>query len=126
MFSDPPTVTNIRNVSTICVTSLNITWDAPNVTCGNVSYNVSVAQPPTEGDAITTTNITSLSITGLNYSLPDVEITVTAINRAGRGNGRMFLVQLPRSMSKCCTYKCIHLCLHNLLNDEFLLISQSS
>ena len=101
-FTDLPAVTNIRNVSRICVTSFNISWDPPNsITCGDVSYEVSVVQPPIEGDAVTTTVNTFLSITGLNNSLPDVKITVTASNRAGRGDGRMFPVHLPRSLGKC-------------------------
>ena len=102
-FTDLPTVANIRNTSRICVTSLNVSWDAPNNTrCGDVSYEVSIYPPPIEGDAVVTTVDSFLSVTGLNNSLPDVTITVTAINRAGRGDGRMFLVQLPRSLGKCC------------------------
>ena len=100
-FTDLPTVTNIRSVST-CVTSLNISWDAPSITCGDVSYEVSISPPPIEGDAVVTTVDSFLSVTGLNNSLPDVTITVTAINRAGRGDGRMFPVQLPKSLGKCC------------------------
>ena len=59
-----------------------------------------ISPPPIEGDAIITTIDTFLSITGLNNSLPDVVITVTASNRAGQGEGRMLSVQLPRSMGK--------------------------
>ena len=102
-FIDRPTVTNIRNVSTICVTYLNISWDPPSITCGDVSYEVSVAQPPIE--VIPTVN-TFLSITGLNNSLPDVTITVTASNRAGQGDDRIFIAQLPPSKGKYCTCKC--------------------
>ena len=101
-FTDLPTVTNIRNTSRICVTSLNISWDAPSITCGDVSYDVSISQPPIEGDAVVTTIDSFLSVTGLNNSLPDVTITVTAIDRVGRGDGRMFPVQLPKSLGKCC------------------------
>ena len=101
-FTDLPTVTNIRNVSKVCVTSFNISWDPPNnITCGDIFYEVSVSQPPIEGDAITTTVNTFLNVTGLNNSLPDVTITVTASNRAGQGDGRMFSVQLPGSLGKC-------------------------
>ena len=107
IFTDLPTVANIRNEST-CVTSLNISWDAPNsITCGDVSYEVSTSPPPIEGDAVTTTVNTFLSITGLNNSLPDVTVTVTASNRAGQGDGVVFFVQLPRSVGKCCTYEYI-------------------
>ena len=108
IFTDLPTVANIRNVSRICVTSLNISWDTPNsITCGDMSYEVLVSPPPIEGDAVTTTVDTSLSVIGLNNSLPDVTITVTASNRAGQGDGMMFFVELPRSVGKCCTYEYI-------------------
>ena len=100
-FADLPTVTNIRNTSRICVTYFNISWDAPSITCGDVYYEVLISQPPIEGDAVVTTVGSFLSVTGLNNSLPDVTITVTAINRVGRGDGRMFPVQLPRSLGKC-------------------------
>ena len=102
-FTDLPTVTNIRNTSRICVTYFNISWDAPDsITCGDVYYEVLISPPPIEGDAVVTTVDSFLSITGLNNSLPDVTITVTAVNRAGRGDDRMFPVQLPRSLGKCC------------------------
>ena len=103
-FADLPTVTNIRNIPRICVTYFNISWDAPSITCGDVYYEVSISPPPIEGDAVVTTVDSFLSVTGLNNSLPDVTVTVTAINRAGRGDGRMFLVQLPKSLGKCCPY----------------------
>ena len=100
-FIDLPTVSNIRNTSRICVTYFNISWEAPSITCGDVYYEVSISPPPIEGDAVVTTVDSFLSVTGLNNSLPDVIIIVTAINRAGRGDGRMFPVQLPKSLSKC-------------------------
>ena len=104
-FTDLPTVTNIRNISRICVTYFNISWDAPNsITCGDVYYEVSISPPPIERDAVVTTVDSFLSVTGLNNSLPDVTITVTAINRAGRGDGRMYSVPLPKSLGKCCPY----------------------
>ena len=102
-FTDLPTVTNARNTSRICVTSLNISWDVPSITCGDVSYEVSISPPPIEGDAVVTTVDRFLSVTGLNNSLPDVTITVTAVNRVGQRNGSVFSVQLPRSLGKCCT-----------------------
>ena len=101
IFTDLPTVSNIRNTSRICVTYFNISWDAPSITCGDVYYKVLISPPPIEGDAVVTTVDSFLSVTGLNSSLPDFTITVTAINRAGRGDGRMFPVQLPRSLGKC-------------------------
>ena len=101
-FTDLPTVTNIRNTSRICVTSLNVSWDTPSIRCGDVYYEVLISPPPIEGDAVVTTVDSFLSVTGLNNSLPDVTITVTAINRAGRGDGRMYSVQLPKSLGKCC------------------------
>ena len=100
--ADLPTVTNIRNTSRICVTSLSISWDAPSITCGDVYFEVSISPPPIEGDAVVTTVDSFLSVTGLNNSLPDVTITVTAINRAGQGDGEMFQVQLPYSLGKYC------------------------
>ena len=97
-FTDLPKVTNIRNTSRICITSLNISWDAPSITCGDLYYEVSISPPPIEGDAVTITADRFLSITGLNNSLPDVTITVTAVDRVGQGEDRMFPVQLPRSL----------------------------
>ena len=103
-FTDLPTVSYIRNTSTICVTYFNITWDAPSITCGDVYYEVSISPPPIEGDAVVTTVDRFLSVTGLNNSLPDVTITVTAIDRVGQRNGSVFSVQLPRSLGKYIYY----------------------
>ena len=77
-FTDLPTVTNIRTVSEICATSFNISWDISNSTYGDVSYEVSISPPPVEGNAIATTDNMFYSVTGLNNSLPNVTITVTA------------------------------------------------
>ena len=101
IFTGLPTVSNIGNISRICVAYFDISWDAPNITCGDVYYEVSISPPPIEGDAVVTTVDSFLSVTGLNNSLPDVTITVTAINRAGRGDGRLFVIQLPKSLGKC-------------------------
>ena len=100
--TDLPTVTNIRNTSRVCVTSLNISWDASSIICGDVYYEVSISPPPIEGDAVVTTVDSFLSVTGLNNSLPNVTITVTAIDRVGQRDGGMFLVQLPKSLGECC------------------------
>ena len=109
IFTDLPTVANIRNVSTICVTSFNISWDPPNsITCGDVSYEVSISPPPIEGDAVITTVNTFLSVAGLNNSLPNVTIIVTARNRAGRGDDRILSLQLPRPVCKYYTYKLMY------------------
>ena len=85
----------------ICVTSFNISWDPPNITCGNVSYEVSVAQSPVEGDAVnnTTTADTFFSIIGLNNSLL-VTVTVTATDRVGQRNGNTTYFQLRISKGK--------------------------
>ena len=101
-FTDLPTATNIRPVSEICVTSFNISWDVSNsITCGDVSYEVSISPPPIEGNAIATTDNMFYSITGLNNSIPNVIITVTAINnRRGRGNNGTILVKLPKPLGK--------------------------
>ena len=109
--ADLPTVTNIRNVSEICVTSFNISWNISNsMTCGDVSYEVSISPPPVKGNAIATTDNMFYSVTGLNNSLPNVTITVTISNREGQENNKTFFVKLPKSIgmyiSVCavCTY----------------------
>ena len=117
-FTDLPTVSNIRNTSRICVTSLNISWDAPSITCGDIYYEVLISPPPIEGDAVVTTVDSFLSVTGLNNSLPDVTITVTAISRAGRGDGRMFPVQLPKSLGKCCMCKYQCACMYIIFKNS--------
>ena len=100
-FTDLPTATNIRSSST-CITSFNISWDASNsITCGDVSYEVSISPPPIEGNAVTTTVDRFYSVTGLNNSLPNVTVTVTARNRAGQGKVMMHHVQLPELLGKC-------------------------
>ena len=45
-----------------------------------------ISQPPIEGDAVVITVDSFLSVTRLNNSLPDVTITVTAIDRVGQRN----------------------------------------
>ena len=101
---DLPTATNIRNVSRICVTSFNISWNPPNVTCGDVSYEVSISPPSIEGNATATTVDRFYNVTGLNNSLPNVTITVTASNRAGVGSNRTLSIKLPEPLGKCyCT-----------------------
>ena len=93
-------------MSRICVTSFNISWDASNsITCGDVSYEVSISPPPIEGNATATTVDRFYSVTGLNNSLPNVTITVTASNRAGQGDNMTFPVQLPKPLGKCYMYK---------------------
>ena len=87
-------------MSEICVTSFNITWDVSNnITCGDVSYEVSISPPPIEGNTIATTDNMFYSVTGLNNSIPNVTIAVTAIsNRGGRGNNWTFLVELSKPL----------------------------
>ena len=104
-FTDLPTATNIRTVSEICVTSFNISWNIFNSTCGDLSYEVSISPPPVEGNAIATTDNMFYSVTGLNNSLPNVTITVTASNSEGQGNNRTFFVELPKPR---CTYVSVH------------------
>ena len=100
-FTDLPTATNIRNISRICITSFNISWDASNsITCGDVSYEVSISPPPIEGNAVTTTVDRFYSVTGLNNSLPNVTVTVTARNRAGQGEATMHLLLLPKPLGE--------------------------
>ena len=112
-FTDLSTATNIRNVSRICVTSFNISWDASNsITCGDVSYEVSISPPPIEGNAVTTTVDRFYSVTGLNNSLPNVTVTVTARNRAGQGEAVIHHVQLPKPLGKCCMHNHISVLLN--------------
>ena len=108
-FTDLSTVRNIRNRSKICVTYIDITWDAPSITCGDVSYEMILSQSHSKGDAIkfltsftALVNSRMLRIAGLNNSLPDITITVTTIDRVGQRNGSVFSVQLPKSLGKCC------------------------
>ena len=103
-FTDLPTVTNIRHISTICVTSLNISWDPSSIRCGDVSYEVLVSQPTIEGGTVEVLNISGLvdrflSLSGLNNSLP-VEITVTATDRVGQRIGSTAVLQLRVSEGK--------------------------
>ena len=120
-FTDLPTVIDVRNISKICVTHFNISWDAPNITCGDVSYEVSISPPPIEGDAVTTVD-RFLGVTGLNNSLPNVTITVTASDRVGQRNSMMFSVQLPRSLGNCFMYIHISIPVTPFSINEFLLI----
>ena len=55
---------------------------------------MSISPSPIEGDAVVTTVNSFLSATGLNNSLPDVTITVTAIDRVGQRNDNAFVLQL--------------------------------
>ena len=105
MFSALPGVTNIRSISEICVTSLNISWNAPNITCGDVFYSVSVSQDSNEGNATVdrfpfVTPLNSSNVSGLDNNLSDVTITVTAIDRVGKRNGSIFSQQLCKSEGK--------------------------
>ena len=100
-FTDIPAANfNFIPVSEICITSFNISWDVSNsITCGDaVSYEVSISPPPIEGNTVATTENKFYSVTGLNNSLPNVTITVTASNRGGRGNNRTFFVELPKPL----------------------------
>ena len=62
---------------------------------------MSISPPPIEGDAVTTTDDMFYNVTGLNNSLPNVTITVTARNRRGQGNNRTVFVELPKPLGKC-------------------------
>ena len=111
IFTDLPLPINLRNVSTICVTFFNISWNAFNgITCGDVSYEVLVYQSSIgqSMEEITRINDTFYSITGLNNNDPDVMVTVTASNRAGQGN-MSITVRLPPSLGKCYLRICISL-----------------
>ena len=88
-------------MSEICVTFFNISWDVSNnITCGDVSYEVSISQSPIKGDAVITTDNMFYNVTGLNNSFPNVTITVTARNRAGQGNNKTVFVELPKPLGK--------------------------
>ena len=102
-------------MSEVCVTSFNISWDVSNnITCGDVSYEVSISPPPIGGDAVTITDDMFYNVTGLNNSLPNVTITVTARNRAGQGNNRTVLVELPKPLGRC-TYVCTYVWMDKIL-----------
>ena len=104
-FIDIPSPVGLRTVSTICVTYFNISWNASNrITCGDVSYNMSVFQSSIGQSMEQFTRVGDTfysSVTGLNNSDPDVMITVTASNKAGQGNMNIS-VCLPPSLGKCC------------------------
>ena len=91
-------VTDITNSSRICLTSFNISWNISNtsIICGDVSSNVSIFQPSIEGN-VTTTNDTFFNVTGLNNTLRNVIVNVTAKNSAGQGNISTFSRELPKS-----------------------------
>ena len=98
---------DLRNVSNPCVTSFNISWNASNrMICGYVSYEVSISPAPIEGKAIATADNMFYSVTGLNNSIPNVTVTVTASNKAGQGS-MSISVTLPKSLGKC--YVCIYM-----------------
>ena len=101
---DLPSPIDLRNVSRICVTFFNISWNASNrIACGVVSYEVFGSQPQIEGRMENITRVDDtfyFSITGLNNSNPNATITVTASNRAGQGN-MSISVRLPEPLGKC-------------------------
>ena len=106
-FTDRPTANN-TGISSTCITSFNISWDASNsITCGDVSYEVSISPPPI-GSEETITNITNTfyHFTGLNNNLHIFTVTVTARNRAGQGNVTLNHLQLPEPLGKCCMHNC--------------------
>ena len=104
IFTDLPSPVDLRTVSRICVTYFNISWNASNrITCGDVSYEVSVFQSSIEQSMEEITRVGDVfyfTINGLNNSDPDVMVTVTASNRAGQGN-MSIPVHLPPSLGKC-------------------------
>ena len=108
IFTDLPSPVDLRT-STICVTFFNISWNASNgITCGNISYEVSVFQSSIGQSVKEITRIGDVfysSITGLNNSDPDVMVTVAASNRAGQGN-MSIPVRLPPSLGKSYVWMC--------------------
>lgn len=83
---------------------MSITWDAPSVTCGDVYYNVSVSQSPSEENATSFEFVDCgdrcVNVTGLNNDLPDVTVIVTATDRVGRVTVGISVLQLLISESK--------------------------
>ena len=67
---------------------------------------MSISPPPIEGNAVTTTVDRFYSVTGLNNSLPNVNVTVTARNRAGQGNSTVYHQMIPMSGGKCSLHNC--------------------
>ena len=117
-FTDLPSPVDLRT-STICVTFFNISWNASNrITCGDVSYEVSVFQSSIEQSMEQFTRINDTyysSVTGLNNSDPDVMVIVTASNRAGQGN-MSIPVRLPPSLGKCYVCVCtVRMYVHNIM-----------
>ena len=120
-FIDLPPV-DLRTISTICVTFFNISWNASNgITCGDVSYEVSVFQSSIGQNIKEITRIGDIfysSITGLNNSDSDVTVTVTASNIARQGN-MSISVHLPPSLGKCYACMCtvrMYTCEYNNTN----------
>ena len=94
-FSGLATVTNIRSVLT-CVTSLIITWDEPNITCGVVNYEVSVSQNEGDAEFFNGTEVDNrmIHVSGLDNNLP-VTVNVTIIiDRVGERNDNSSDLQL--------------------------------
>ena len=103
-FTDIPSPIDLRNISRICVTYFNISWNASNrITCGDLSYNMSVFQSSIGQSMEQFTRVGDTfysSVTGLNNSDPDVMVTVTASNKAGQAS-MSISVRLPESLGKC-------------------------
>ena len=103
MFLGLSAVTNIRSVSE-CVTSLNITWDTPSVTCGVVSYEMLISQSPNKKNdkffSGTELDDRSVEVTGLDNSLLDVAVTVTAIDMVGRRRHNTHVLRLIMAEGK--------------------------
>ena len=83
---------------------MSITWDAPSISCGAVSYEVLVSQSSNQGNDKSFSgpelNDRSVEVTGLDNSVRDVAVTVTAIDIVGRRNESMSVLQLRMSDGK--------------------------
>ena len=83
---------------------MNITWDTPSITCGVVSYEMLVSQSSSEVNdkffSGSELDDRSVEVTGLDNSLHDVTVTVTAIDIVGRRSDNTRVLQLRMSESK--------------------------
>ena len=80
---------------------------------------MSLSPPPIGSEETIITNLTNTfyHFTGLNNSLPNVMVNVTASNNEGEGEVMIHHVQLPKPMGQC---NCMHNCTSNKLKVHYL------
>ena len=97
-------IQNISNKS--CATNFNISWAPPNMTCGSVSYNITISQLPSLDEKQEVVNVTFHHFTELK-SASTYRITVVATDRRLTGPKMNRTVQLPLSECKIFLYNYI-------------------